>query len=89
LKNDMLWDRPPLRSTGVPSLLGVFPLRRQPADDKGPQQGTESHRRSVFQQSPQEGYISKCGLCLDLRRHFVSVADFEELKPKEFYRHLE
>ena len=35
-----------------------------------------------------EGYLSKCDLCLDLRRHLVSNEDFAELSPKEFYTHL-
>ena len=34
-----------------------------------------------------EGYCSKCDLCLDLRRHLVSEADFQELSPREFYLH--
>ncbi|MCD6464924.1 hypothetical protein J7L27_00970 [Candidatus Bathyarchaeota archaeon] len=35
------------------------------------------------------GYISKCHLCLDIRRHIVQITDeFKELKPVEFYRHL-
>ena len=37
----------------------------------------------------EEGYVSKCDLCLDLRNHLVSRADFEELSPKEFYTHLD
>jgi len=32
------------------------------------------------------GYISKCHLCLDIRKHIVKQTDeFKELKPKEFY----
>jgi len=34
-------------------------------------------------------YISKCHLCVDVRRHLAMNADFEELKPLEFYSHLE
>lgn len=35
------------------------------------------------------GYVSKCHLCLDLRRHIVGQTDeFEELRPREFYEHL-
>ena len=38
----------------------------------------------------EEGYISKCHLCLDVRRHIVSeTREFEELSPREFYLHLE
>jgi hypothetical protein len=36
-----------------------------------------------------EGYISKCHLCLDLRRHLAKRGEFKELRPKEFYDHLE
>lgn len=34
------------------------------------------------------GYISRCDLCLEIRRHLVSVADWAELKPKQFYDNL-
>jgi hypothetical protein len=40
-------------------------------------------------QEVEEGYISKCHLCLDIRKHLVAVSDFAELSPKEFYSHLE
>ena len=39
-----------------------------------------------------DGYISKCDLCLDIRRHIVEQAgadEYPELAPREFYRHLE
>jgi hypothetical protein len=36
-----------------------------------------------------DGYISKCHLCVDIRKHLVSKAEFEELAPKEFYLRLE
>ena len=34
-----------------------------------------------------DGYTSKCGLCLDIRKHLVSKDKFKELKPAEFYIH--
>ena len=34
------------------------------------------------------GYLSKCHLCLDIRRHLSQIGEFEELKPAEFYLHL-
>jgi len=35
------------------------------------------------------GYVSKCHLCLDIRRHIAEqTSEFEELRPIEFYRHL-
>jgi hypothetical protein len=36
-----------------------------------------------------EGYISKCHLCVDLRKCLAEQTDeFEELRPREFYYHL-
>ena len=32
-----------------------------------------------------DGYISKCHLCLDIRKHLVNCGEFKELKPKKFY----
>ena len=35
------------------------------------------------------GYVSKCHLCVDIRRHIAGQTDeFEELRPREFYRNL-
>jgi len=37
-----------------------------------------------------EGYVSKCHLCLDMRKHIAQQTnEFKELKPREFYFHLE
>jgi len=36
-----------------------------------------------------EGYISKCHLCLDIRRHLAHHGGFKELAPLEFYEHIE
>jgi hypothetical protein len=38
---------------------------------------------------PREGYISKCHLCLDIRRHLVRTSYFTELQPASFYQRLE
>ncbi len=36
-----------------------------------------------------DGYISKCHLCLDIRRYLVNeTRNFNELQPREFYEHL-
>jgi len=36
-----------------------------------------------------DGYISKCDLCLDIRRHIaLRTREFPELAPREFYKHL-
>lgn len=35
------------------------------------------------------GYVSKCHLCVDIRKHIMQQTDqFKELKPREFYSHL-
>lgn len=38
---------------------------------------------------PREGYVSKCHLCADVRRHLVGRDHFPELAPVAFYEHLE
>lgn len=36
-----------------------------------------------------EGYISKCHLCVDIRKHIAQKTnEFQELNPREFYYHL-
>jgi len=37
----------------------------------------------------QDGYLSKCHLCMDIRKFIMHRKDFKELRPKEFYLHLE
>jgi hypothetical protein len=51
-------------------------------------QGLFFFAQDIGYQESQDGYLSKCDLCLDLRKHLVSRQDFEELRPKEFYAHL-
>jgi hypothetical protein len=36
-----------------------------------------------------EGYLSKCHLCADMRKHLLAKEEFKELRPREFYLHLE
>ena len=35
-----------------------------------------------------DGYVSKCHLCLDIRKFLVSGDDYDELKPVQFYEQL-
>jgi hypothetical protein len=35
-----------------------------------------------------EGYVSKCHLCLDIRKYLASSGDYDELKPGQFYEQL-
>jgi hypothetical protein len=37
----------------------------------------------------EDGYVSKCHLCVDIRRHIAEQTDeYQELKPREFYSNL-
>ncbi|RME84209.1 MAG: radical SAM protein [Caldilineae bacterium] len=38
---------------------------------------------------PRDGYVSKCHLCLDIRRHLARRGGFPELQPTRFYDQLE
>ena len=40
-------------------------------------------------QERSDGYVSKCHLCLDIRKYLISNADYDELKPREFYEQLQ
>ena len=42
---------------------------------------------SGYKEEP-DGYISKCHLCLDIRRYLAQTGKFKELKPEQFYIHL-
>ena len=35
-----------------------------------------------------KGYLSKCHLCVDIRRFLVTTGEFRELRPVEFYQQL-
>ncbi len=39
-------------------------------------------------QERSDGYLSKCDLCLDIRKYLVTVAEFQELAPTAFYEHV-
>jgi hypothetical protein len=39
-------------------------------------------------QEAEDGYLSKCALCLDIRRYLITQQDFAELQPRQFYAHL-
>lgn len=55
----------------------------------GDMRGLFRFAQDLGYQASQEGYLSKCDLCLDIRKHLVSIGDFAELQPKKFYAHLE
>jgi len=51
--------------------------------------GLFNFARDFGYSAPAEGCVSKCHLCLDIRRYLVTKREFEELEPKEFYSYLE
>ncbi|MFB0533316.1 MAG: radical SAM protein [Desulfatiglandales bacterium] len=52
-------------------------------------QGLYHFAKDFGYQESGEGYLSKCHLCLHLRKYLVSKKDFEELNPREFYVHVQ
>lgn len=52
-------------------------------------QGLFHFAKDFGYQESREGYVSKCDLCLDVRKYLVSKEDFEELNPRAFYEHLD
>jgi hypothetical protein len=75
------------------TLVAGIDLSRKPVLAALSERGVEglhgiAVREFGFREDP-GGYIAKCHLCLDMRRHLVrSGAAFEELAPREFYGHL-
>ena len=51
-------------------------------------QGLLNFAKDRGYQDLSEGYVSKCHLCLDIRKFLVSTQDYAELQPKEFYEQL-
>ena len=51
--------------------------------------GLQQLARGFGFRESKEGYISKCDLCVDIRKYLSVQKEFIELEPKEFYSHLE
>jgi hypothetical protein len=52
-------------------------------------EGLHRHAADLGFRDDPGGYFSKCHLCMDIRRFLAVNGDFEELRPKEFYQHLD
>ena len=52
-------------------------------------EGLFNFARGLGYEESERGYVSRCDLCLDLRRYLVSRGDFRELAPRDFYEHVE
>jgi hypothetical protein len=51
-------------------------------------EGLYRYAKDLDFKDKESGYISKCDLCLRLRKHLVSVTEFAELQPRQFYDQL-
>jgi len=52
-------------------------------------EGLFSFAKGLGYEESERGYVSRCDLCLDLRRYLLSRGDFRELAPREFYEQAE
>jgi hypothetical protein len=50
--------------------------------------GLLSFALDIGYQELSEGYVSKCHLCLDIRKYLASNGDYDELQPGQFYEQL-
>ncbi len=67
---------------------GRYPQLVEVLIERGPY-GLLGLAQGEFDYQPlSEGYVGKCHLCVDLRRHLVEVGDFAELEPRSFYQHI-
>jgi organic radical activating enzyme len=51
--------------------------------------GLLRYARDFGYEESREGYVSKCHLCVDIRKYLMTKQEFKELKPKEFYFQLD
>ncbi len=63
----------------------IFPELIEILIKAGPYRLYEVAKESYNYQAPDGGFVGKCHLCVDVRRHLVGSADFPELRPVEFY----
>jgi hypothetical protein len=64
---------------------GRFPTLIETLIESGPY-GLFKLAQRDFQYVPlPDGYVGKCHLCVDVRRHLAQEGDFEELRPLQFY----
>ena len=51
-------------------------------------EGLTLYAKDLGYQESLEGYLSKCDLCLDIRKFLAAKKKYDELQPKEFYNNL-
>ena len=67
---------------------GRYPRLIEVLIERGPYGLLELAQGEFDYQPLPEGYVGKCHLCVDLRRHLVEAGDFTELEPRSFYQHI-
>jgi hypothetical protein len=55
----------------------------------GDMRGLYHFAQDLGYQASEEGYLSKCDFCLDVRKYLATVGEFAELQPREFYAAFE
>jgi hypothetical protein len=55
---------------------------------RGDMRGLFEFAQGFGYQEDEQGYLSRCHLCTDIRKFLLSKQDFAELRPVEFYQHL-
>jgi hypothetical protein len=51
-------------------------------------EGLYNYAKDMDFEDQGKGYISKCDLCLQLRKYLVSIKEYAELQPRQFYDQL-
>lgn len=61
-----------------PELVGIL-------INDGPYELYKLAREKYGYSAPENGYVEKCHLCVDVRKHLNSQGEFYELQPSRFY----
>ena len=75
---------------GLPTLIEAFRVGEYPPlinilVEKGANGLFEMGKEEYGYVPLEDGYVGKCHLCVDVRRHLTSSGNFEELQPQQFY----
>ncbi len=70
------------------SRAGSYPPLIEVLIERGPYGLFEMAGERYSYEPLPEGYVGKCHLCVDVRRHLVETGDFAELRPQGFYENF-
>lgn len=69
--------------------LDDHPILKMLISEKGIEQLYRFAVKEFGYEEKRDGYVSKCHLCVDIRKHIIGITDeFKELRPKIFYEGL-